>query len=197
MVRLLLPALWVVLAASCDDGGSSECPGGSPATIVQVTDGDTFKVSELQTAVRLLGLDTPETNASNAQECPLMWDQMTPEQQDQYNTACCYGEQAKKTLAALLPPGTSVCLANPQGGDLLKDMFGRYLADVYLEKSWVNGKMVASGQARTFAAFPHPTKAAVLDDLQTKAATAGIGLWGFCYEGGSGDGEGPCDQPEE
>jgi micrococcal nuclease len=188
----LATALLLSGLAGCDGEESGACPGGFSATVLQVTDGDTIKVDGFDEKVRLLGIDTPETNGTNPQDCPLPWDNMTPEEQGQYMDTCCYGEQAKAMLEFVLPIGTEVCLVNPEGGDLAKGVYGRYLADVYLEDgSWLNGKMVGGGYARANTSFPHPTRFEELKTLQAQAENGGAGMWGFCTT--PDPGEGPCD----
>jgi endonuclease YncB( thermonuclease family) len=178
------------LLTGCDGEEAGECPGGIVATVVQVTDGDTFMVNELGEKIRLLGIDTPETSATNASACPKPWEQMTPEEQLTYGDDCCFGIEAKTMLTYLLPPGTEICLANPEGGSLSLGVYGRYLADVYVEDSWINGKLVMSGFARANASFPHPTRSEELVQMSQLAAANATGLWGFCFQGSP---EGPCE----
>jgi len=189
-IALMTAFLLFALLGGCDGEEAGECPGGIAATVLKVTDGDTFMVNELNEKVRLLGIDTPETSATNAQKCPKPWEQMTPEEQLTYGEDCCFGGEAKTMLTYLLPPGTEVCLANPEGGNLSLGVYGRYLADVYVEDSWVNGKLVMSGFARANPSLPHPTPAGELVQMSQTAASNAAGLWGFCYQGSA---EGPCE----
>jgi len=192
----LMLSLGVVLlaGAACEEEASGPCGAGILGTILEVTDGDTVRINELDEKIRLLGIDTPETNATNKGDCPLPWGEMTPEEQATYGKSCCFGDQAKLQVVTLLPPGTEVCLVNPEGGDLAKDSFGRYLADLYVNDSWFNGKLVVAGLARANKDFPHPTRSQELEDAQTKANLNLAGLWGFCFQPGTGGGgEGPCE----
>lgn len=190
MTATITGLLMAGMLVGCDGEDAGECPGGILATVVQVTDGDTFMVNELSEKIRLLGIDTPETSGTNAQACPKPFAQMTPEEQITYGEDCCFGSEAKTMLVSLLPPGTEVCLANPEGGALALGVYGRYLADVYVEDSWVNGKLVMGGFARANTSFPHPTRSEELVQMSQLAASNATGLWGFCFQGSP---EGPCE----
>jgi|APSaa5957512622_1039677.scaffolds.fasta_scaffold127485_1 endonuclease YncB( thermonuclease family) len=195
MKRLLQHTLLALIAATsfaCDEAAVSECPGGTLAMVVQVTDGDTVKVSTLAEKVRLLGIEAPETNFTNASDCPAVWEEMSLEDQSSYNETCCYGDQSKEMLQFLLPQGIDICLVNPNGGDLEKGVYGRYLADIYLlDGTWINGKQVAGGYARANSGFPHPTRSEELKGLEGLGALNGAGLWGYCSV--AEEGEGPCE----
>jgi endonuclease YncB( thermonuclease family) len=165
-----------------DDDGA--CGGGIAATVLAVTDGDTIKTDGPE-KVRFLGVEAPETHQTRPTECPAEWEDMDPADQAQYLEACCYGGQAKQMLQWLLPVGTTVCLVNPEGGDLEIDYFKRSLADVYVGGTYVNGKLAAGGYVRVYPEgheYRHPTMGAELDALQAAASAADAGLWGYCYQ---------------
>jgi micrococcal nuclease len=188
MKRTMLIVIFVMSGAlvltACEEEASGPCGDGMQATVIQVIDGDTIKVDGLDATVRLVGIDTPETNGTNSQDCPAPWSEMSLEDQVTYSETCCYGSEAKTALTVQLPAGTEVCLVNPAGGALNKGVYDRYLADVYVNQAWINGKMVSGGYARPSQDWPHPTHQALLDAFSAKAYAAGAGLWGAC--GGSG-----------
>ncbi len=191
-IRLLLLALIALSTFACDEESASECPGGIIAMVVQVTDGDTVKVDLFAEKIRLLGIEAPETNFTNAAECPGVWEEMSLEDQSAYNQTCCYGDQSKAMLQFLLPQGTDICLVNPEGGDLVKGVYGRYLADIYLlDGTWINGKQVTGGYARANSGFPHPIRSEELKGLEGLGSLNGAGLWGYCAS--MEEGEGPCE----
>lgn len=195
MKKILQYSLLTLAAASCLACGeevSSECPGGTLTMVVQVTDGDTLKVDTLAEKVRLLGIEAPETNGTNPADCPAVWENMSLADQSTYNDTCCYGDQSKAMLQFLLPQGLEICLVNPEGGELAKGVYGRYLADIYLaDGTWINGKQVAGGYARANSGFPHPTRSDELKGLEGLGAINGAGLWGYCAV--TDEGESPCD----
>jgi len=169
------------LAASCgDEGGDDGSCSGQVVTVLSVVDGDTVKSEELDGNIRLLGVQAPETSGTNSKDCPVPWETMSAEDKDEYREDCCYGEQAKAFLTGLLPPGTRICLVNPEGGKLAPDMYQRTLADVYVGSTYVNAKLIVSGYARAYKDFPHPTNSEQFEELQDQAKANLVGLWGYC-----------------
>jgi len=156
-------------------------------TVLTVVDGDTLKAEELDKSIRLLGVNTPETNGTNPEKCPLVWEDMDEEDKAKYAEDCCYGEQAKTFLKDLLPPGTQVCLVNPEGGAPEKDIYERTLADAYVGSNYVNAKIIVSGYGRAYKDFPHPTNSPQFEQLQDQAKANHVGLWGYCATSDSGD----------
>ena len=132
------------------------------AVVERVVDGDTVVVSigGRSEAVRLLGIDTPESV-----------DRSRPVQ--------CYGEEASLRLAELLPAGTEVALVRDVEA---RDAYGRLLA--YMVRSddglFVNLDLVGSGHAATLDYPPNDHYAEVLIRAESAAAAAGRGLWGAC-----------------
>lgn len=181
MKTMLLVSAVAVLSFSCDEEntGNGSC-AGQLVTILSVVDGDTIKAEELDKSIRLLGINAPETSGTNAEACPLQWENMSIDEQDEFREDCCYGEQAKVFLTNLLPPGTQVCLVNPEGGKPEQDIYQRTLADVYVGSTFVNAKLIVSGYARAYKDFPHPTKAEEFEQLEDKAQSILVGMWGYC-----------------
>lgn len=134
--------------------------------VTTVVDGDTIKVTSrgFETAVRLIGIDTPETRKPN-----------TPVQ--------CFGPAASARAKKLLPAGSSVRLVTDKSQDT-RDRFGRLLAYVYRPgKSGlasVNYAMVATGYARAYVfdqERPFRYQRQFLA-AERRARSARRGLWG-------------------
>ena len=140
---------------------------GPPAagTVVRVVDGDTVVVAAGGGSgfrVRLLGIDTPETV-------------------DPHRPAGCYGSEASAYTKHLLT-GRRVRLVYDSQ---LQDVYGRWLAYVYLHRAsrpdlFVNARLVSDGYARTLSIPPNTAHAAELAALERSAAVAGRGLWSSC-----------------
>ncbi|WP_217914477.1 thermonuclease family protein [Miltoncostaea marina] len=163
------------------------------ATVERVIDGDTVRVRVrgFQDTVRLIGIDTPETkHPQRGLEC--------------------FGPEASRRLARLLPRGASVRLeSDPAQG--VRDRYGRFLGFVYRGGAGgprsVNHAMVTTGHARDYVhdrSSPHPY-AAAFAAAERRARAAGRGLWGPPCNGrterrpatqapaGSSPGRGRCD----
>ena len=164
-------ALALVLTAC---GGTEErattlptSPAGTPklepnATVERTVDGDTL-VAEVQgrrERVRLIGIDTPESV-------------------DPRRPVECFGKEASKHLAALLPAGTSVRLVRDAE---LRDRYGRLLAYVYRSQdgAFVNLAMVEGGFANAYTFPPNVAHAESFRAAAAAARAAGRGLWGRC-----------------
>ena len=67
----------------------------------------------------------------------------------------------------------------------LHDVYGRWLAYIYLEREgrpdlFVNARLVSAGYARTLSIPPNTAHAAELAVLERSAALADRGLWSSC-----------------
>jgi len=197
MMVLTILTVLSCLSAGCCVG---ECDAdtwcdGFVGTVETVIDGDTFRVYELPAAVRLMGINTPETHQSNPGDCPgSEWDDMSLEDQATYSGTCCYGAQSKSMLLSLVPVGTLVCLRNPLGGALETGDYDRYVADVYAGEeggNYVNLKMVVGGYARAYVGkYAHPTRGELFLAMEHNAEVSGVGLWGYCAVASGSD---PCE----
>jgi micrococcal nuclease len=135
-------------------------------TVSQVVDGDTIKVLSrgVETPVRLIGIDTPETRAPG-----------TPVQ--------CFGPAAAARARRLLPLGQTVRLVTDPTQDT-RDRYARLLAYVHTPgrsgpTGSVNHSLVASGHAKVYVhggvRFQH---AVPFFKAQNRARRAERGLWG-------------------
>jgi micrococcal nuclease len=136
----------------------------SLATVERVVDGDTVivRAGTRSFDVRLLGIDTPETV-------------------DPHRPVGCYGPEASAYTKHLLN-GQRVRLVYDRQ---LHDVYGRWLAYVYLERQgrndlFVNARLITAGYARTLSIPPNTAHAAELASLERTAALAGRGLWSSC-----------------
>jgi micrococcal nuclease len=117
--------------------------------VSHVVDGDTFYCQDGQ-KVRLIGVDSPER-----QQHP-------------------FGDQARRALLKLLPPGTAVVL---QQDVAPTDRYGRVLAYVWIGSTLVNEAMVKDGWAVLYTVPPNVKYAERLERAQKEARARGTGLW--------------------
>ena len=142
-------------------GGTSKGPGDGSATVVRVVDGDTIRVriGEREEAVRLIGIDTPETHG-------------------QGGLRECFGQEAAARTAKLLPEGVTVKLVLDVEA---RDRYGRLLAYVYRDDGlFVNMALAEDGYA---AALTYPPNVAHADEFAAVTAAAreaNRGLWAAC-----------------
>jgi micrococcal nuclease len=162
--------LTVLVLAACGGGrtgastaGASSREPGS-ATIVAVVDGDTLQVRFPQRrdpdAVRLIGIDTPETHgAGGLREC--------------------FGKEASEHTSSLLPPGTEVRLVRDVEA---RDRYARLLAYVYRKRDglFVNLALARDGFAVPLTIAPNVAHTSELVAASAAARTAGRGLWATC-----------------
>jgi micrococcal nuclease len=136
-----------------------EGPAEAVVPVTRVIDGDTIEaqIDGKIEAVRLIGIDTPETVKPD-----------TPVQ--------CFGPRASHFTHRLLK-GRTVRLVF---GAERRDAYGRLLAHLYLGRRFVNPLLVRRGLARSLTIPPNDRFAPLLRRLERRAALAGRGLWGAC-----------------
>ncbi|CAB4322653.1 MAG: hypothetical protein F2520_01930 [Actinobacteria bacterium] len=140
-------------------------PFAAQPTVVNVIDGDTIdvRVGRSTTRIRLLGIDTPETK-----------DPRKPVQ--------CFGPEASRRTAELLPKGTIVHLESDRE---THDVFGRTLAYVHRSDGlFVNLSLVTDGYADVLTIAPNGSHSAEFGAAAAAAKAAAKGLWAAC--GGPG-----------
>ncbi len=163
----VLTLTFLTLAASgCRPAVSDGTGADGLGVVARVVDGDTLRVriARREERVRLIGIDTPESV-------------------DPRSVVECFGREAGRRTAALLPPGTAVRLVRDVEA---RDRYSRLLAYVYRADDglFVNLALVAEGYA---AVATYPPNVAHAEELAAAARTAqehGRGLWGACREGG-------------
>jgi micrococcal nuclease len=152
---------------------TDEIPAGAePATLASVTDGDTIRVTMggIEEPVRLILIDTPETNDPN-------------------NPPECYGQEATAYLEWLLSLGGELYLESDVSD---RDRFDRLLRYAWLdfgdgEVYLVNEVMARSGYAAE-STFPPDVK--YEEEIREAARFArehGYGLWAGCITDEEGD----------
>ncbi|MGH9265493.1 MAG: thermonuclease family protein [Acidimicrobiales bacterium] len=155
--------------AGCAQGASEPAPTVGTATgnlptgvdvvVREVVDGDTLEVTGGE-RVRLIGIDTPETKAPN-------------------QPVGCFGEEAARFTASLVPPGTPVRLV----GDVeQRDRFNRLLAYVYRRADglFVNAELLRRGFAQLLTIPPNVAHTDEFAAIAAQARTGGQGLWAAC-----------------
>jgi len=154
-VGRVLAAVAVALALAGCSWGSGET-AQDDETVARVVDGDTLDL-EGGDRVRLVQIDTPELREGE-----------------------CYGDEAARALAELLPPGTPVRLEADPGLDGV-DRYGRLLRYVHRDGTNVNLELVLRGAASVW--FFEGDRGRYADELleaARSAQAAGRGLWGAC-----------------
>lgn len=132
--------------------------GTTPATVVNVVDGDTIdvEIDGEEFRVRYIGVDTPETV-------------------DPRRPVGCFGGEASaanKNLVEGRPVGLEKDVSETDG-------FGRLLRYVWLDSErMVNAILVRDGYAQSSAYPPDVRHQELFDQLETAAREAGRGLWG-------------------
>jgi micrococcal nuclease len=140
-----------------------------PAKVTRVVDGDTFDVvlaSGSQERVRLLGVDTPETFATNKSN----------EYGDITDIACLrnWGLQATKFAVGLIENKKVTLVSDTVAGE--KGFYGRMLAYVHVDGRDVGSLLVGAGYARVYTEGDSIREEEYLL-LEADARGQKVGLW--------------------
>ena len=155
--------LATVLLTSCQHTNVTTAPSTTSATTAYVVDGDTVAITTHDaneaTRVRILGIDTPETDE-------------------------CGSEEATHALRQLLPQGTQITLTYDQH-TATQDKYGRTLAYVATPNTTDVGlKLITDGYAAAW--WPHsataPQRAHHYLAAQDTARTTHAGSWEHCTQ---------------
>jgi micrococcal nuclease len=167
MIKLVCvaAAIGVGLAAPAAAGPYTYARG----EVSRVVDGDTIRVktdtSRGPEAVRLLGIDTPET--------------IHPAVPDE-----CGGLEAKTALADVAGVGQRVRLDASDVGRVRRDRYGRLLAYVYGRGGTnVNARQIRLGWAEENGYGRSHRLQRWFDWLEAGAQRRGAGMWGLCHGG--------------
>ena len=127
------------------------------AQIISVIDGDTVivKYNKRIERVRLIGIDTPETK-------------------DPRKTVQCFGQEASKRMKSLI--GGKTIVLKSSIGEKNRDKYGRLLRYIYLDKIFINAKMVQDGYAYMYPYFDFAYKNQ-FKIYENEAKTKKLGLW--------------------
>jgi micrococcal nuclease len=132
------------------------------AVVAKIVDGDTLdaQFEGAVTRVRLIGVDTPESvDTGRAKQC--------------------YGAEASRFLADLIPVGTNIVLVRDAD---LKDRYGRLLAYVVRaeDQFFINLALIESGYAATMFFEPNTKFEQQFTEAERVARETNTGLWGVC-----------------
>jgi len=143
-----------------------------PAELIDIIDGDTFDADVMQDdgqfreeRIRMIGIDTPETNYSFGNE---------PE---------CFGEESTKRTEGLLVAAEEIWLSQDVSE---RDRNGRLLRYVWIvseidgEVHFLNEDLVEEGYALSKTYRPDDEYQVVLDDAEERAITEARGMWLEC-----------------
>jgi len=163
-IAAVVSALVLTLAACGGDGPTRPTAGTATdgtATVVSITDGDTIRVdiAGRQERVRFIGVDTPETHG-------------------QGGLRECFGQEASKRTAQLLPVGSKVKLVRDAEP---RDRYGRLLAYVYKpDGTFVNLTLAREGYAAVLTIPPNVAHADAFVEAVQTARDKNLGLWKAC-----------------
>ena len=151
---LRVTAVLLAAALSVAAGGSGE----QVVTLDHVIDGDTIRLVD-GSRVRLIGIDTPETDPNIGEEC--------------------FGAEATAFAEDLLAEGDEVRL---EFDDERRDQYGRTLAYVYRASDglFVNAEMLRKGYATVELYEPNLDHARQFRRLERRARLRELGLWASC-----------------
>ena len=159
----------LLLLTGCGAGRTEPAPTMGPATALlpsgvdvvvrKVVDGDTLEVTGGE-RVRLIGVDTPETK-------------------DPDRPVGCYGQEASRFTATVVPAGTAVRLV---GDAEQRDRFGRLLAYVYRRADglFVNAELLRGGYAQLLTIPPNIAHTDEFVTIARQAREGSQGLWAAC-----------------
>ena len=126
------------------------------ATVISITDGDTFKVTRRgsERVIRIACIDTPEMS-------PPPW-----------------GQAAKDVLTGIMRVGGKVKIK-----ELDNDRYGRVVAEVFKGSMNIGEELVRKGYAFVYDDYAYQCNAKKLNRLQRKAKRNERGIWGRRNEG--------------
>ena len=163
-VALVVLMAWVASACGGPAPAAPDEPGA--AVVERVVDGDTVRVrfGDRREAVRLIGVDTPES--------------VKPRSPVQ-----CFAKEAAARVQALVPPGTPVRVERDVEA---RDRFGRLLGYLYRRSDglFVNLALAQEGYANVATHPPNVAHTARLVAAVAESRAAGRGLWGSCPASG-------------
>jgi micrococcal nuclease len=152
----------VACGGSPSSSGSETATFANTGTVFSVADGDTLtvQIGDTKEKVRLIGVDTPET-------------------QHPTKGVQCWGPEASDFTKSVMTKGTRVRLVRDVEA---RDRYGRLLAYVYLTDTNVffNLELIRLGFARPYPFEPNTTHESDFAAAAWEAQDAGRGLWGAC-----------------
>lgn len=163
-VAVVAAALCTLAACSPSAGDAETAPGilHGPYPVVRTVDGDTIRVDRdgEEIAIRLIGLDTPETVAAD-------------------RPVECFGPEASARTAELVDGGEVWLEYDEVSG--LTDKYDRTLAFVWLDQqTMLNELLIREGFAEELTYTEGYAHAEDFRVAETRARDARAGLWGAC-----------------
>jgi micrococcal nuclease len=161
---------WLLVVCLVAAGCGNDVPDTAPVTtapdgagtVAYVVDGDTIDVliNGEEHRVRLIGVDTPESVSRS-----------TPVE--------CFGREASKYTAELLPVGTEIRLERDVEP---RDDYGRLLAYVYRQSDglMINLELIRNGYAQPLTIPPNVNFSDQFVEAARAAEAADVGLWSAC-----------------
>lgn len=134
------------------------CAATYQAVVKDVVDGDTIHTTQNvrgTNKIRFLSIDAPESYFQGKNQNP-------------------WGENAKKRLKELLPPGTPITIETDREE---KDGYGRLLAHVKKGNEDINLRMVREGYAVTYFIWPNMGDFTAYQSALTEARNAHRQIW--------------------
>jgi len=167
--KIELLVAFAILAVALSNISSSQQKTLYNVQVDEVVDGDTIEVSgEIDTTVRLLGVDTPEVSSTNIPEEYGMQDTV-----QRRNCLSRYGDRATEYVAERIN-NTEVSLKVDPSADRRGD-YGRLLAYVQTENTSINKMLLEEGLARLY-----PSEFSKLEKyrtIQTQSKQRQRGIW--------------------
>lgn len=152
------------------DGGTARM-----ATVTRVVDGDTveveFKNGETDT-IRMIGVDTPETVASNLKPS----EYGIPDTTQGRDWLLNWGEKASSFATDTLAGETVTVVTDPESDK--RGYYGRLLAYIYVDGTNFNRKLIEHGYARRYDDSSFTLKSE-FGQLEENAQAENRGLWSF------------------
>lgn len=178
--RTLLVLLLLMLLSGCEvtEGSGTTTDAPREVSVSRVVDGDTIEVRPSINGtedVRLIGIDTPETESSPRGAQP-------------------YGEEASRFTEQRLEGRRATLRFDVEQ----KDDYGRVLAYVYLpDGTFFNEELLERGYAQVATFPPNVRHRERFEEAQREAREAERGLWGLpesqlCRLTDRGNGVGGC-----
>ncbi len=169
MNKIELLIAFAILAAALSNISSSQQKTLYNVHVDEVIDGDTIEVSgEINTTVRLLGVDTPEVSSTNNPEEYGMQDTV-----QKRNCLSRYGDKATEYVTERIN-NTEVNLKVDTLTDRRGD-YGRLLAYVQTENTTINRMLIEEGLARLYTS--EFSKLEKYRTIQTQSRERQRGIW--------------------
>lgn len=157
-IFIFLMGCLLIVVSGCSENDAEGKRVEIPVDSVTVIDGDTLKVkmNGKEDTVRLLLVDTPETNHPRLGKQPL-------------------GEEAKQFTKKMIENAKKIELEKDVSE---RDKYGRFLAYVYVDGKSLQEELLKNGLARVAYVYqPNVKYVDEYEKIQKEAQKKGIGIW--------------------